>query len=243
MLASEQCAMTLAGGQFRDERMTAAGLRHGVTTKNVGDMRYAAQRTQALGRADISVPCHFLKQVHGAKIHVVGSLSDVPPEGSEGDGWLVHNRTTAAVGVFTADCVPLFVWHPSGDAVGVYHAGWRGMQQGMARKAVESFVSLGYKAAELRASIGPHIKACCFQVSAEVARQFRPSSVTKKNGSDYVDLTTEALEQLQEAGVDRHAVAGAPACTACQSSLFFSYRRDKIVGGGRMMAFVMAGGK
>jgi YfiH family protein len=220
--------------------MAAAGLRHGVTSAFHGSMKDAARREAALRRAGIDVPCRLLQQVHGVSIHGLTDGGEVPPHGTSGDGWILRAPGPLAAGVFVADCAPLFVWHPSGAAAGVFHAGWRGMSAGMARKAVEGFVALGFKASELAASIGPRIGPCCFKVGPEVAAQFRLGSVLVREGGSYVDLAAEARSQFIEAGLIGEAICASPSCTCCQRELLFSYRRDKQ--DMRMMAFVMMGG-
>lgn len=177
-------------------------------------------------------PAFFLSQVHGTEIVAVGAAAP-PAEAPKADG-LVTNAAGVVLCVFVADCVPLFLWEKSGKAVGVFHAGWRGAADGMPRRAVESFrLHYGIEPADLRASVGPHIKACCFRVGPETAARFSAESLVERDGGVFVDLEREVLAQLSGAGV----VAAAQAeCTSCGKNEFFSYRREKT--DQRMMAFI-----
>lgn len=164
-----------------------------------------------------------LKQVHGNVIH------DAIPEnaGKEGDGWLV-SQPGLAVAVYTADCVPLFLWSDDGKAAGVFHAGWRGTEKKMAQAAVAAFRDrLGIPASKLSAATGAHINSCCFKVGEEFTSLF-PASVLQRRGENlYMDLAAETRRQLVEAGVSTDKI-GAPApCTACRAEDYFSFRRDK----------------
>ena len=42
-------------------------------------------------------------------------------------------------GVLTADCLPVFVTNKDGTAVGIAHAGWRGLVGGVIESLIESF--------------------------------------------------------------------------------------------------------
>lgn len=226
---------SLNGGLFQDERMARAGLRHGVTSSVLGDMKRSEVRQQVLRRAGVEVPCRLPRQVHGTGILELDGAVSVE-DGQEGDGWLLRAGGCAA-GVFVADCVPLFLWHPSGAAAGVFHAGWRGMAAGMPRRAVEAFTRRGFDARELLASLGPRIGPCCFRVGPEVAGRFRLSSLRLGQDGARVDLAAEARAQLAEAGLSPDSVEASPACTSCRKEDLFSYRRDKQ--DMRMMAFLM----
>ncbi len=230
---------TEAVGLFQEERMLRAGIRHGVTTRTLGDMKSAPQRREALRRAEISSEdSSLLRQVHGAGIVVVSAAAQ-PPRDVEGDGWLI-DAAGFAVGVFIADCIPLFVWEESGRAAGVFHAGWRGVHAGMPRRAVEAFREIyGTPPARLKAAVGPRIGACCYKVGPEMSALFGPRSLTRRGEALHLDLGAEAKAQLVEAGLPEGEVSVSPECTACREDLFFSYRRQKT--GGRMLAFMCRG--
>lgn len=202
-------------------------LTHGVTTRRDGDMKSAAARRAAAG-ADV----RLLDQVHGTDVVVVRPGSPVPPETTKADGWVTDARGIT-FGVYTADCMPLFLADRRGRAAGVFHAGWRGLAAGMPRRAVESFSALGVAASELRAWSGAHIGPCCFRVGPEVASRFqRP---LKRDDGFFVDLAAEARLQLEAAGVvDMDLTAP---CTCCRPEAYHSYRREKGCGG-RMLAFI-----
>jgi YfiH family protein len=219
--------------------MAASGIRHAVSSALSGDMKDKERRGRALQEAGIDGPCLFLRQVHGTRIVCLGQKDEPPSPGAEADGWILHGSRPRAAGVFVADCVPLFVWHPSGRAVGLFHAGWRGMSAGMAGRAAQGFQALGFPAPELLASIGPHIGSCCFKVGPEVAAVFHPASVLKREEGLCVNLAGEARRQLLEAGLSSGSIVSSPDCTSCGRALF-SYRRDKQ--DVRMAAFVMLGG-
>jgi hypothetical protein len=93
--------------------------------------------------------------------------------------------------VFTADCLGVVL--VSEGAVGVAHAGWRGMAAGVVGKLRAAMSAAGH--VPIRAAVGPGIGPCCFEVGPEVAEMFAAVATTSW-GTDSVDLRAEASRQL-----------------------------------------------
>ena len=124
--------------------------------------------------------------------------------------------------LLTADCLPIAIARANGErpAVGILHAGWRGLLAGIVGAGART---LGSRS--LAAAIGPSIGPCCYEVGEEVARPFREAfgeDVVREDS--HLDLWTAAERALRAAGVDR--VDRADVCTACNGRRFFSHRRD-----------------
>lgn len=218
-------------GLLQNDRISALGLKHGFTTRRSGNMKDEANRAAAAKRVGLSAPL-TLKQVHGTVIH------DANPEnaGLEGDGWLLSRRGLT-VGVYAADCVPLFLWEQGGKAAGVFHAGWRGTAKKMAIAAVAAFRDrLGIPASRLHAATGAHIGACCYKVGPEFEKEFPQSSLSRRDDVLWLDLAAETRRQLLEAGLADERIGPAAPCTASHPDDYFSFRRDKQ--DARMLAFV-----
>lgn len=91
--------------------------------------------------------------------------------GPEGDG-MVTAAPGTALGIFTADCVPLLMVDAERRVVSALHAGWRGTLAGIAAEGVHAMVALGARPASIRAALGPSIGLCCFEVDAALAETF-----------------------------------------------------------------------
>jgi YfiH family protein len=99
----------------------------------------------------------------------VGSQGRLPP----GDA-LLTDQPGILLSVQTADCLPILLVDPSHRAVAAVHAGWRGLLQRIAEKTVgEMQRAFHLRPEELRAAIGPSIRACCYEVGQEVVEMFR----------------------------------------------------------------------
>ncbi len=107
------------------------------------------------------------KQVHGVRIV---DVIEPAQEMGDADGFY-----TALPGilltVFTADCLPVIFCRKDGKRIGVVHAGWRGLKDGIIEKMAERINQDG-STADWVASIGPSAHPCCYEVSQELVDEF-----------------------------------------------------------------------
>jgi len=180
----------------------------------------------------------FCEQVHGGDVAVVGATDrgrgttpDRPPVAGV-DG-LVTAEPGVALGVFTADCAPVYLIDREHRAVGLVHAGWRGTAARIVARAIETMhTEFATDPGRLTAAVGPSIGPGCYQVGDDVrdsvtaaepalAAVFEPSG----DGRWQFDLKRANRLIAEQSGVPRDAVHISDICTACDRR-FFSYRRD-----------------
>jgi hypothetical protein len=156
-------------------------------------------------------------QHHSADVHraLPGSRGDC-----QGDG-LWTEEAGVPIAALAADCVPIALARSNGaaPAVGVLHAGWRGLLGGIAANGADALGD-----GRLAAIVGPAIGPCCYEVGDEVAAPFRARFGPDVLHGRRLDLWTSAERALREAGVAD--VERVDVCTACNPDLFFSHRRD-----------------
>jgi YfiH family protein len=156
-------------------------------------------------------------QVHGAQIIVHGPGWDGWLRGTQADGHVSAQRGTA-LAVTLADCVPVYIAHPSG-AVAVLHSGWRGTAAKIVEQGIAALAHRGFPAAELRIHLGPAICGACYEVSPDVFRQLTGESTSAPHT---VDLRALIADHARAAGV-RHITISA-SCTKHDNARFFSHR-------------------
>lgn len=187
----------------------------------------------------------FPRQVHGRRV----VLLQTPPRGfvlgEEGDAVLTR-IPGSAVGVLTADCLPVLVWDEATPLAAAIHAGWRGLVAGVIPETVQAMAAAGTPPSRLRGVLGPSIGPCCYRMSPETARLVAEASgesvILPGPDGPRVDLAAAARIQLQTAGLLPEGVVATPLCTSCRPDLFFSHRRDGGVTG-RMAAVVRLAGE
>jgi polyphenol oxidase len=179
-------------------------------------------------QAALPAPPVWIKQVHGADVFVAQTpLQDSALPVADGSVTTLANTPLIAS---TADCLPVFFAAQDGSAVGVAHAGWRGLAAGVLENTAHA---LQRKAAhtQLIAHLGPAISARAFEVGQDVFDAFvsrDPAAVhaftPKGQGKYWGDLYQLARQRLANVGVTQ--VSGGTDCTVSDAQRFYSFRRD-----------------
>ena len=197
---------------------------HGFTTRDVDpETLFTARSGLRLFRG---------LQVHRADPIVVQGDEDPYDVVAEAADIVCATRPRVAVGVVTADCVPILLCAPAALACAAVHAGWRGTVQRAVQVGVATLVErLGARASDIRAAIGPAICGSCYEVGDEVAAQIAPidpGAVTRDAaGRAHVDLRRCNRTLLRAAGVPDAQIEDLAACTRCDPERrFHSFRRD-----------------
>ena len=216
------------------------GIRAFTTTREAGTFGLSGTdpvnevmaRWSALQRdvSDTALRVVSIRQVHGTRVilHTAGWEGWL--RGEEADGHVAAEKGTAlAVGI--ADCVPVFVAHPSG-VVALLHSGWRGTAAGITAEAIGALAKMGLAPDELAIHLGPAICGRCYEVSADVREQLTGQPVTRPG---HVDLRSLIAESATEIGVQKIGVSSF--CTRCDNDRFFSHRAGDA---GRQIAVIAA---
>lgn len=167
------------------------------------------------------------KQVHGTRvIHSSDWQTDM-----EADA-IWTDQAELAIGVQTADCLPLLMADREGAVVAAVHAGWRGLLAGVIEAAVSA---LPVPAAQLQGWLGPAISQPHFEVGPELRDAFVSDWATAERhfapGQGdrwHADLLGLATDRLQRLGVTQITASGL--CTFADAQRFDSYRRDRSPG-------------
>ena len=197
-----------------------------VSTRALGDDR------ERLGKLIPAAPV-WLKQVHGSKV------VDLDQGGTprEGDAAISRSRNVVCV-VRVADCMPVFLTGTDGSAVGVAHAGWRGLSGGVIEATLDA---LRLAPAKTLAWLGPAIGPRVYEVGDEVRAAFverdaasAAAFAASRPGHWLLDLYAVARQRLLKKGITN--ITGGGFCTYSDPARFFSYRRDG--SSGRMAALI-----
>jgi YfiH family protein len=191
---------------------------------HVGDdsLVVAANRGRLRAALGLAAEPRWLEQVHGTRV-----LDLDRDEPSAADG-AVTSRHGVVCAVLTADCLPVLLSDRAGRRVGVAHAGWRGLLNGVLPAAVAALRS---DPRDIVAWLGPAISQAAYEVGADVRDAFVSSSpaadrrfARNPRGRWQADLYGLARDALAAAGVS--AVLGGGFCTYTEAARFFSHRRE-----------------
>lgn len=222
---------------------------HGFTTRQDGDFELASlgQRMPIGNICLQSKELVSMKQAHGDKIKIIRSLKVIDDtvvfDGFDG---LITQEKDIALGVHTADCLPILFYEPVKRIIGACHAGWRGTLLGISRKMIKKIKNLGGEVKNITVAIGPHIGMCCYDTDEERAKLFEeefgpdPKMISHFEDKPHLDLAYGNFLQLLDTGVNKKNIEVPLFCTSCNRELFFSFRRSKREGDkyGEMLSFI-----
>lgn len=176
-----------------------------------------------------------VQQVHSDRILIVDqrNIGSLKQQRHQCDA-IMTDQTGLAIGIKTADCVPVFLAARTQRIIAVIHAGWRGTALNISAKTVAALAeTYACLPADLIAAIGPSIGPCCYQVDDAVFEAgegdenwksaFLPG---RKQGEWLLDLPKANERQLRQAGIPPESVFTANLCTSCRKDLFFSHRGE-----------------
>jgi YfiH family protein len=200
------------------------GVRHGFSTR----LTDVASTIEGVVR---------VKQVHGARVVEARETA-----GAEADG-IYSTSKGSAMGINTADCVPVLIACTKGQGVAAVHAGWRGAVAGIVEVALENLERKGIAREDLRFALGPSIGLEAFEVGDEVIEAARaslgatpPAVRWDSTGKYHLDLRGLLITQLARWGIPREHIELTGGCTVIESGLYHSYRRDR--SGGRQLSAI-----
>ncbi|MFA5779309.1 MAG: polyphenol oxidase family protein [Elusimicrobiota bacterium] len=187
-------------GLYCEKALEKEGVKVFSSTASLGDMKDEKNRKNLLEKYFGSDAIIFGEQVHSDNIKIVTG-NDAGKILSRTDG-LITREKGVILAVFTADCLPVFIFDKIKKIIGLIHAGRAGLSKLVVSKAIDMFVkNFGSNSLDIYAAIGPHICEKCYNVN----------------------LDALAEEQLKKTGVSN--VSNSNLCT--YTGAFFSYRKTK----------------
>ena len=197
-----------------------------VTTRALGDMRKGAVGRERL-RALLPAAPLWLHQVHGTRVHDA-HLARPAAAALEGDSFVLRGPGPVCA-IQAADCMPVLLAGDGGEAVGLAHAGWRGLAAGVIEATLEA---MAVPPQRVIAWLGPAIGPRVYEVGNEVRDAFLAGDaaaaaafVATRPHHWLLDLYAIARQRLARAGITR--VFGGTLCTYSDRAQFFSFRRDR----------------
>jgi hypothetical protein len=218
----------LGGVSPLSENALNLGYFQGVEPKNVKENRRRFLSAVSTDGARLVT----MRQTHSNRCVVVGHAPDDEPPTCDA---LITRGPGVMLGVQTADCAPILIFDSRTRALGAVHAGWRGTLARIAEETLKTMhADYGTRGEDCHAALGPTIGRCCYEVGSDVTEPFKQQfsyadlciSNHAASGKAHLDLIEANVRQLLECSVPRSQIYLGDYCTACNTQLFFSYRRE-----------------
>jgi YfiH family protein len=167
-------------------------------------------------------------QVHSSIAHIARG----PGYGQRPQGDAIASNTPGVIcAVLTADCAPILLADPQTQTIAAIHAGWKGALDGVIESALASMMSLGARASQTVAVVGPCIGPASYEVGTEFELRFSDQDTSslrffRDAGSEhkrFFDLPGYVLWRLERAGIGQAAWTGHD--TYADEAHFYSNRR------------------
>jgi len=144
---------------------------HGFSTREDGNMSFLYSREQDvinnrlsfISKLDLDKDkCVGMFVVHGTKITIVekkmlGKGITEYKAAIKTDG-LITNKKGIYLFLLIADCLPIIIFEPKKEVIGLVHAGWKGLHKGVVKNTVDRFKkTYNCKPENLHVVIGPSI--------------------------------------------------------------------------------------
>ena len=192
--------------------------------------KVAENRARAM--AMINQPADALRtvyQTHSTEVLVIDQRKEITPR-PKADA-MVTNIPGIALGILTADCVPVLFADMENGVIGAAHSGWKGALGNISAHVVEKMMELGAQRSNIHAAIGPAIAQKSYEVGPEFPAPFLEADpdaarffICSENEGHYMfDLTGFVRAGLEKAKIG--AIDLLENDTCAEEELFFSYRR------------------
>ncbi len=170
-------------------------------------------------------------QIHGSEVFRTDSPRQLNIPHRKADA-ILTDRSFVTLLMRFADCVPILLYDPRRQVIGLVHAGWMGTVKRTVKEAIRTMeVEYGSRPGDIMAGIGPSIGPHHYQVGPDVVKQVIASFgqdstqfLSNKNGAVQFNLWEANRMILAEAGVKDIEVAGI--CTACNLDDWYSHRGE-----------------
>ncbi len=149
---------------------------------------------------------------------------------------IVTNEPGIAIGILTADCVPVLFADTRHHVIGAAHAGWKGAFGGVIEATLDAMVALGAKRETITTAIGPAIAQNSYEVGMEFHDRFLAADdanaqyfLAGPREKHYMfDLKAYVKDRLKNAGASHVNMLAHDTCS--QEDDFYSFRRATLRG-------------
>lgn len=167
------------------------------------------------------------EQVHRNKIENIDEYKSRFLKKTDG---LISNKNDIILTIATADCLPIVMVDPITNYFGIFHAGHKGILNGILENALSEFKNMNSNLSDLLIGIGPGIEAKCYDVGEDRINLFKEKYFKfndfyfKENEKYFLDLKKLSLNILTNLGINKKNIEVMNFCTKCDNNLFYSHR-------------------
>ena len=126
----------------------------------------------------------FGHQVHGITGQIISENTPellAQPLFTKESDYLITNLPGVGIGIVTADCLPLVLVDQKKKVVGIIHAGWKGLVDGIVENVIDQFQTVyGSAVQDLSLFVGPSAGVCCYEVGYQFLENNHDKALPKE---------------------------------------------------------------
>ncbi len=171
---------------------------------------------------------YLMNQTHSNNVYIIKESQKIKRINADA---LVTNLKNIAIGVLTADCVPIILYDEIQNIIGCIHAGWKGSLNGIIKNTIEA-MNKEKSLSKIHACIGPCIGFNSYEVGDEFYKNFLNEKkenqkffLKQKNNKFLFNIRDYVKNKLIESEVEY--IDNIEADTFKDSNNFYSYRRSQ----------------
>lgn len=174
------------------------GLNCGISSKDnpsdvIKNINYAKKKINSSDKTIV-----MAHQSHSNKCIILNKAAD---NIGNADG-LVTKSSELVLGITTADCIPLIFFDNQNGIIGICHAGWKGLSNGIIENTIEKMIKTGSSNQYINVIIGPCIRKFSYEVKNNFINEFNLPKVNPysslKNNKLFFNLPKFAKNILKE---------------------------------------------
>lgn len=143
-------------------------------------------------------PVVIPQQTHSTNVALLNSTLYTLNSTFENTDALISGLRGVAIGVRTADCLPVMIADPTSGLTAAVHAGWRGTVSGILHKTLQEMIRLGADPDSVKLYFGPCICEDCFEIGADVADAFRQAGLGAAVSGSTASLVEANRQQIAD---------------------------------------------
>ncbi len=173
----------------------------------------------------------LMNQVHSNKVQII-TKNNLTKHTCDA---ILTEDYNIALGVLTADCVPILIYETKKKIIGCIHAGWKGAIDGIIENTSKKLIEMGGNPKKLIVSVGPCISQKNYEVQANFYEKFIKKSKNNtsfffKNEKNSFNFNLRGFVNKKLTDLNVSKIDNIEIDSFASESEYFSHRRAKKLG-------------
>ena len=215
-----------------------------TTTTKLGNMAYQvddgkavfANRTKLCNK--LGIKTNQLILTHQSHSSVIKEVFDTDlgkgessfESGIDADGFYTNSHNIT-IGIFHADCVPLFFYDSVKDYIGIVHCGYRGTLKHAAKTMIQTYLQENHSnIKDIKFFIGPCRRTASFELNETSSQEISSSLLNKYIKNNCFDMVSVLVDDLLSLGADKSQIQDSNLDTVNNPIYYSAYEKTPVGG-------------